>query len=73
MDAEKILATSLHEAFPPNAVRVSIFDEIMLVKLSIDLNFLSVSSLTYETLGFVLSDPVDFLFYINDTKLINHS
>ena len=47
------------------------FDEIMMVKISIDLNFLSVPSPAYEALGFVTSDPVDLLFHMNDVKMIN--
>lgn len=45
----------------------------MLLKLSIDLNFLSPSCLTFKSLGFIDTEPVDFLFYINDTKIINYS
>lgn len=45
----------------------------MLVTFSIDLNFLSVSSLAFETLGFILTEPVEFHFYMNDTKMINYN
>jgi len=44
----------------------------MLVTLSIDLNFLSAPSLAYETLGFSVEEPVEFHFYMNDTKMINY-
>lgn len=73
METEKILRLSLGDVFPENAVRVTIFDEIMLLKLSIDLNFLSVPSITFKSLGFIDTETVDFLFYINDTKMINYS
>lgn len=59
--------------FPENALRISVFEEIMLVTFSIDLNFLSVSSLAFETLGFILTEPVEFHFYMNDTKMINYN
>lgn len=52
-ESEKILRAAFGDVYPENAVRVTMFDEIMLVKVSIDLNFLSVSSLTYLTLGFI--------------------
>ena len=44
----------------------------MLITLSIDLNFLSVPTLAYETLGFNIFEPIQFHFYMNDTKMINY-
>jgi hypothetical protein len=52
---------------------VDIFDEIMLIKISIDLNFLSVCGLTYQTLGFIDTEPLEFHFYLNDTKMMNYN
>ncbi len=44
----------------------------MMVKISIDLNFLSVPKYTYETLGFKTEQPVDLVFYMDDTRMINY-
>ncbi len=70
--SQKILKEILKGSFPENAIWISIFEEIMLVTLSIDLNFLSAPSLAYETLGFTDEEPVEFHFYMNDTKMINY-
>ena len=44
----------------------------MLVVLSIDLNFLTVPTLAFQTLGFKETEPVEFHFYMNDVKMINY-
>jgi len=71
-ESETILRATLKDV-PENALRVSVFDEIMMIKISIDLNFLSVPSYTFQTLGFTTEEPVDLVFYMNDTKMINYN
>jgi len=71
-EAEKILKDILRGEYPENALWVSLYEEIMLVVLSIDLNFLTVPTLAFQTLGFKETEPVEFHFYMNDVKMINY-
>ena len=54
----------------PDTFQVQIFEPLLMFKLTIDLNFLSLSPHTFQWLGFDLNELVEFLFIFDDNKIL---
>jgi len=70
-DAEQVVKSLLQEQGGIHPFTLSIFPEILMMKISIDLNFLSVPDFTFHSLGFKTDVPVDLILYLDDNKMIN--
>lgn len=54
----------------PETFQVQVFEPLLMFKLTIDLNFLSVSPHTFESLGFDMEELVEYLFIFDDNKIL---
>jgi hypothetical protein len=54
----------------PETFTVQIFEALLMFKLTIDLNFMSIDPHVYESLGFEMREPVEYLFIFDDNKLL---
>ncbi|CAI2380638.1 unnamed protein product [Moneuplotes crassus] len=53
-----------------NSFSVQIFEPLLMIKLTIDLNFLKLPATIYESLGFEMEELVEYLFIMEDNKLL---
>jgi hypothetical protein len=54
----------------PDVFQVQIFEPLLMFKLTIDLNFMSVEPHIYKSLGFEMEELVEYLFIFEDNKLL---
>lgn len=54
----------------PDVFQVQIFEPLLMFKLTIDLNFMSVEPHIYQSLGFDMQELVEYLFIFEDNKLL---
>lgn len=54
----------------PETFQIQIYEPLLMFKLTIDLNFMSVEPQTYESLGFDMQEVVEYLFIFDDNKLL---